>query len=400
MDKTSHASPPIAPEGGTGQTETLSLRLAAMEDLDSLTALEARLFATDRISRRNFRHFLKRPTAVLIVADRNGELVGYALVLFRAGTALARLYSLAVAPQAQGHGLGGLLLEAAERAAYDHDRLFLRLEVREDNAPARRIYERANYKRIGRIADYYEDGEAALRLEKRLHGGHPVQTAVPFFPQTTEFTCGPACLRMAFGAFGRPEAQEARSELRLWREATTIYLASGLGGCEPYGLAIAARKRGLKVEIRVNHDDFFFLTSVRDEDKRDVMRVVQEDFRAEAARMAIPVIHQPLSARELGKLARSDTLSIVLISGYSMYRKKEPHWVLVHGADDRHVIVHDPWIEPEVASGRSSGADPDAIPESATDAAHLPIPFEAFERMARWGTGAIKAQILLSKDPD
>ncbi len=400
MDKPSHANPPIASNGGPGQTETPLLRLAVMEDLDSLAALETRLFATDRISRRNFRHFLKSPTAVLIVADQGGQLVGYALVLFRAGTGLARLYSLAVAPQAQGHGLGGLLLEAAERAAYDQDRLFLRLEVREDNPAARRIYDRAGYKRIARIPEYYEDGEAALRLEKRLHGGHPVQTSVPFFPQTTEFTCGPACLRMALAAFSRLEALDGRSELRLWREATTIYLASGLGGCEPYGLAIAARKRGLGVEIRVSHDDLFFLASVRDEDKRDVMRVVQEDFRAEAESMAIPVIHQPLSARELGEMAKRGTLSIVLISGYSMYRKKEPHWVLVHGADDRHVIVHDPWIEPEVASGRSSGADPDAIAESATDTAHLPIPFDAFERMARWGTSAVKAQILLSKDPD
>ena len=36
------------------------------------------------------------------------------------------------------------------------------LEVREDNAPARALYERAGYRRHGRVADYYEDGTAAI----------------------------------------------------------------------------------------------------------------------------------------------------------------------------------------------------------------------------------------------
>jgi hypothetical protein len=33
-------------------------------------------------------------------------------------------------------------------------------------------------------------------------------------------------------------------ELRLWREATTIFMTSGHGGCGPYGLALSAYRRG------------------------------------------------------------------------------------------------------------------------------------------------------------
>lgn len=44
----------------------------------------------------------------------------------------------------------------------------MRLEAREDNFRALNLYERAGYVRFARVADYYEDGAAALRLEKAL----------------------------------------------------------------------------------------------------------------------------------------------------------------------------------------------------------------------------------------
>lgn len=399
MDTSSRAGDAAHPADGRQGSLPAGLRAARAEDLSSLVALENAAFTSDRISRRNFRYFLKSPTARLIVAIVGDRLAGYALVLFRAQTALARLYSIAVDADFQGAGIGRKLLQAAEEAAYDADRLFLRLEVRADNPAALGLYEKSGYRRFARVKAYYQDGEDALRLEKRLHGGHPLRTSVPYFRQATDFTCGPCCLRMAFAAFDVECGVDETAELRLWREATTIYLASGLGGCEPFGLAVAAKKRGLYAEIRVNTEEHFFLSSVRDAEKRRVMRLVQDDFRSEAKALSIPVFDRPLSAEELAGEAQRGTLSIVLISGYGMYRKKEPHWILVHGGDGRHLIVHDPWTEPEVAAGHDKGTDPDAIPETFADAAHLPIPLAAFERMARWGKQGVRAQILLRARP-
>jgi Peptidase_C39 like family len=45
---------------------------------------------------------------------------------------------------------------------------------------------------------YYEDGGDALRFEKRLVPNLRA-LAPPYFHQTTEFTCGPACIMMAQG---------------------------------------------------------------------------------------------------------------------------------------------------------------------------------------------------------
>ena len=42
----------------------------------------------------------------------------------------------------------------------------VRLEAREDNFRALRLYESAGYARFARVDGYYEDGAPALRLEK------------------------------------------------------------------------------------------------------------------------------------------------------------------------------------------------------------------------------------------
>ncbi|HKY93938.1 MAG TPA: GNAT family N-acetyltransferase, partial [Kiloniellales bacterium] len=117
----------------------------------------------------SLQHFLTRGQAALLVAERGpGELGGYALVVFRRGSRVARLYSIAVDPAARRRGLGGRLLQAAEAAAAAVGAGELRLEVRADNRAAIAAYESAGYERIGRYAEYYEDRADALRLAKRV----------------------------------------------------------------------------------------------------------------------------------------------------------------------------------------------------------------------------------------
>jgi [ribosomal protein S18]-alanine N-acetyltransferase len=145
------------------------VRPATAADLDPLVALEQRAFSGDRMSRAQYRRHLANPSAAVLVADAaGGDLLGSALVFFRRGTALARLYSIATAPAARGRGIGAGLLAAAEDAAHERGCRALRLEVRVDNAVAIALYERAGYRRIGRYAGYYEDGADAWRYEKSL----------------------------------------------------------------------------------------------------------------------------------------------------------------------------------------------------------------------------------------
>lgn len=362
-------------------------RKATSDDIDALLRIEELCFDTDRISRRSFRGLIARPTAETIVAEEGGEVIGYAMILFRRGTALARLYSLAVDPAAKARGIGTLLVKAAEDAAFEHDRPLIRLEVREDNVRAINLYQHHGYRPIGKYLAYYADHSNALRFEKTVRGALPLVTSFPYYEQTTDFTCGAACLMMVLARHDREIKLDPVLEVRLWREATTIFMMSGPGGCEPFGLAVSAHERGLLASIIVSVEDMLFMQSVRSEEKRKVMQLAQTDFRQRAETYGIAVDYRGFTLFDiLLALARGASV-IVLVSGYFMFGKKVPHWVLVHGDDGRHVLIHDPWVEDEVG-------------ETIADAANVPVPYHIFDRMARFGSDGLRAAVILEKRMD
>lgn len=147
------------------------IRRATDADLAALVELENASFALDRMSARQLRRHLDSGSARILAATRGSRLAGAAVLFFRRGSRAARLYSIAVAADARGRGIGEALLEAAERAAVRRGCDRLRLEVRVDNAAAQRLYERRGYRRFGRLAAYYEDGHDAWRYEKILDTG-------------------------------------------------------------------------------------------------------------------------------------------------------------------------------------------------------------------------------------
>ncbi|HET8898584.1 MAG TPA: N-acetyltransferase [Rhodanobacteraceae bacterium] len=143
------------------------VRRAAAVDEEALCTLEQRVFCGDRLSRAQFRRHLDSDTALVLVSTDHGKLLGDAVLFFRRGSTVVRLYSLVAAPEARGRGVGRALLAAAERHARRRGRE-LRLEVRVDNTAAIALYESAGYQRFGQRAAYYEDGCDAWRYRKTL----------------------------------------------------------------------------------------------------------------------------------------------------------------------------------------------------------------------------------------
>jgi ribosomal-protein-alanine acetyltransferase len=146
----------------------LRIRPAEERDLDAMERIEVAVFESDRASRRQLRHAVRAPTILCLAAERGGALAGYAIIELRRASRVARLASIAVAPEASGRGLGRELLTAVEAAARARGCDRVRLEVRADNAPAQRLYDRTGYARFSQEADYYEDGASAWRYEKAL----------------------------------------------------------------------------------------------------------------------------------------------------------------------------------------------------------------------------------------
>jgi len=365
--------------------EGIRIRAAGLEDLEELLALEQACFQGDRISRRQFRYLLTRGNARTLVATdlHTPRLLGYVMVLFSRGTSLARLYSIAVSASARGRGVGRTLVAAAEAAARDKACADLRLEVRRDNTASLALFRQMGYREFGTIEDYYEDHMGALRLQKSLAPGpDPELVRTPYYAQTLDFTCGPAALMMAMRAVDPELKLDRRLELRVWREATTIFMTSGHGGCGPYGLALAAASRGYEVELLVRDSGVAFFDSVRSADKKRVMQLVQEDMVEELGHLGVPILQGPVNVAALEARFNAGRVPVVLISSVRIYAERFPHWVTVTGFDDRFIYVHDPLVDVEEG-------------ERAVDSVNMPILRRDFERMARYGRAGLQAAVIV-----
>lgn len=359
------------------------IRKASISDLDALVEIENRCFQIDRLSRRSFRHLLTKANAVTLIAEEQGVPVGYVAVLFNAGTSLARLYSIAVDAAFRGRGIAGELVSAAEQAALDGECVVLRLEVRRDNEASLALFRRLGYRQFGRYPDYYEDHMEALRFEKELVPHlSPDIARVPYYRQTLDFTCGPASLLMAMHGLNAKLPFERAQEIQLWRESTTIFMTSGHGGCGPHGLALAAWHRGFHVELFLSEEGALFIDSVRSDEKKAVMALVQQQFEREVAEAGIPVHYRQLGLEEMREAFDRGAIPLVLISSWRIYREKFPHWVVVTGFDDRYIYVHDPYVDEE--KGKSE-----------TDCMNMPILQKDFSRMARYGKSALRAAMVI-----
>lgn len=359
------------------------IRDATIGDVPSLAELEQRCFETDRLSRRSFRHLLTHGNATLHVFEEDGRIIGYSLVLFHRGTSLARLYSLAVDPDWRDRGIARALMVHSESVARERGNVTMRLEVRFDQPPVIGFYERLGYRRFSTYPDYYEDHVDAIRMEKKLVPHLTADVApVPYYAQTLEFTCGPACLMMAMKSLQPDLVLDRSLEMRLWREATTIFMTSGHGGCGPLGLALSAWNRGFHVELHISDDPEMFVDSVRDEEKKGVIRLVQGDFLAEIAHTGIRLSHTPLTLSEIHYQFDQGRVPLVLVSAYRLTGDKAPHWMVITGFDQRLVYVHDPYVDWDEG-------------ESETVRIGIPILQEEFERMMRYGRSKHFALIIV-----
>lgn len=365
----------------------ITLRPVVATDLEALVTLEEAAFSTDRLSRRSFRHWITHTDRAFLVATVDGTVAGYILVIYHAGTRLARLYSIATDPRFRSRGIARRLIEAGEQAASDSERFIMRLEVGAENRRAIALYESLGYTGFGIYHDYYEDHTDAIRMQKRIHHYrvHERHVEMPWIRQSTPFTCGPAALMMAMSGVSKDYIPSRHEELQIWREATTIFMTSGHGGCHPLGLALAAQQRGLTAEVWINTRNPLFVDSVRDANKKRIIEMVHADYLEQARATGLKIHYSDIKQERLISALRHNAIPVVMISTWRLDGKKAPHWVTVSGYDSECLYVHDP--------------DPEDISQSALDCQYLPIAREDFARISIFGQQRLRTALIVSREP-
>lgn len=141
------------------------LRPALPSDVPRLLSIEQRAFPSDRIKPRQMRYLLTRARARSWVAEVDGVVAAYAMVLTPALPRAARLYSIAVDPLYRGAGLARRLLDQCLRDSRDAGYRRVILEVRAADTPVRDFYTRAGFELTGELPGYYADGADGVRMQ-------------------------------------------------------------------------------------------------------------------------------------------------------------------------------------------------------------------------------------------
>lgn len=140
-------------------------------DIEALSALELELFPQDAWSAATWWSELAgRPRRSYVVHESAaGDLLAYGGLDL--GGEVADVMTMAVAPAAQGRGLGRQLLEElVARAQADHA-AYLMLEVRADNTAARKLYDARGFEVVSVRRRYYQPGDVDAQVMRLSLGG-------------------------------------------------------------------------------------------------------------------------------------------------------------------------------------------------------------------------------------
>ena len=137
---------------------------AGLRDLTALRALEKVCFPVDAWAMLDLVAVLSFPHIIRLKAVVQGQMVGFIAGDVNREEKVAWIATVGVLPEMRGRGIGTALMNACE-AKVPLDTV--RLCVRKTNTGAIRLYETLGYRKINEWIKYYQDGEAAIVMEKR-----------------------------------------------------------------------------------------------------------------------------------------------------------------------------------------------------------------------------------------
>ena len=138
---------------------------ATWRDLNSLRHLEKLCFPKDAWPLLDLLGVLTLPNVVRLKAELDSLMVGFIAGDIRHSQHMAWIATIGVLPEYRGRGIARALLEACEAQIHEPK---VRLCVRASNQAAIYLYQNHGYLQAGKWANYYQDGEDALVMEKQL----------------------------------------------------------------------------------------------------------------------------------------------------------------------------------------------------------------------------------------
>ncbi|MGD0777038.1 MAG: GNAT family N-acetyltransferase [Candidatus Solibacter sp.] len=147
-----------------------AVRRVRQRDLDRILEIETASFGADAYDRKLFAEYTRECGGLFLVAERGTKVCAYSIAAIspaRPGDR-AELVSVAVDPAFLGKGAASALMDSTLRRLRRRKITRLVLKVKLSNQRARAFYQKYGFRKLRRVARYYEDGADALSLAKDL----------------------------------------------------------------------------------------------------------------------------------------------------------------------------------------------------------------------------------------
>lgn len=131
--------------------EKLQIVPMGLADIESVFKIESRCHSHPWSKKLFLSNFGKRYFSHLLLADE--QVIGYFIASSVAGE--VTLMNIAIAPEVQGQGLGGILLQFLKDYSQAKDEEQIWLEVRASNTYALKLYQKLGFVEVDTRKDYY-----------------------------------------------------------------------------------------------------------------------------------------------------------------------------------------------------------------------------------------------------
>lgn len=163
---------------------------------------------------------------------------------------------------------------------------------------------------------------------------------VPFYQQSTDFTCDPACLMMALKYFFPRIKLSRELELDIWRESYGI----GIPGCMPQGLACSALTMGLNATLICKKEKILEISKKIAQGENKKIALFTSKLLFEKAKMkGMNIIDKAPDLNDIEKALKNKEIPLVMINMILLHKQDSPHWIVVSGIDKKNICINDPY---------------------------------------------------------
>ncbi|MCL2670396.1 MAG: peptidase C39 family protein [Syntrophaceae bacterium] len=170
---------------------------------------------------------------------------------------------------------------------------------------------------------------------------------IPYYAQTSEFSCGPACLLMVCSFLDRRVKLTRAREFSIWRQCTMI----GIRGADPFGMSIPLLQASHEVRLLTGRIDAQTVKLRHErmlehgfaEEDVALAQFGMADNRRRARALGLPVTYGRLTVERVREGFREGCVPIVLVHMGVVHQLEIPHWIVVTRAGEGDMTFHDPY---------------------------------------------------------